>query len=491
MLFLVTVLAGIFMFNTSAFAEDILYDEVKVYQDGFFEERTVSLFALEGDEKGAYDAIVKALKGFETEVNLISYSLTPEQIRTLLTKVINENPEFFYVDSKYSYSKSGSYVKRLVFAYRYDKSLVPGMLEEIDAETRLALSYTDDGMSDYEKALVIHNYIVTNYEYDGTYTIANIYDFVDKKTGVCQAYSLMYMYVMQKAGIPCTTAPSDEMGHIWNMVRLDGAWYHADLTYDDPDVNSAGDVIGYCSYKYFLKSDSYMLSDGLHYGWESDCAADSTLYDDSFLSSYRSQVIYADGSWYAAAGTAIKKIDINSGEGSVIFSPDISSAPYEWRMYASLNIAPYGQYIIYNTHDAIYALKPGEAKAKSLYMLNDANVNINGLAISGSVVIFQTAENRYTPSAPVFRTDISDILSPYDFAVRSIEAAEGKIKVKYTVNTLFDGEYKVYAAGFDVDGSLVFVKEATGEVDCGEAFLYKAFIWSETQPLCESMTMQK
>lgn len=493
-LFFMTIAVGIFIFTAAAFAEDMLYDEAEPYQDGFIRESSVDLFALGKSEQGAYDAIAAAMRRYDDSVNLTLYRLTPNQLKSVLAKVIDENPEFFYINNGYSYSLLGNYVTKVVFTYRYDKSKIPEMVETIDAEVKIALSYIEDNMSDFEKALVIHNYIVTNYEYDYSYSIANIYDFVDKKTGVCQAYSLMYMYIMEKIEIPCVTVPSAAMQHIWNMVQIDGQWYHADLTYDDPNVNGVGDVIGYCSYKYFLKSDNYMYndlqSDGTYRSWECDYAAESLLYDESFLSSFNTQVIYVNGSWYVAQGTSIKEIDLQTGSGSVIFASSTSSAPYGWLKYSSLNIAPYGQYIIYNTCDTIFCLKPGEKQAEGLYRLSDTGVNINGLAISGSIVTFQTAENRYSASATVYKMDISEALSPYDFAIKSMEIEEGKIRVKYTVDTLFDGKYTVYAAGFDEDGSLVFVKEITDEIDAEEAFLYKAFIWSDTKPLCESVTVQ-
>ena len=50
--------------------------------------------------------------------------------------------------------------------------------------------------------------------------------------------------------------------HIWNLVYLDGTWYHLDLTWDDPisEVNITRD-------NYFLINTSTLekLNDELHY----------------------------------------------------------------------------------------------------------------------------------------------------------------------------------------------------------------------------------
>ena len=44
--------------------------------------------------------------------------------------------------------------------------------------------------------------------------------------------------------------------HIWNAVYLDGAWYHLDLTWDDPVTNTGANVL---IYDFFLITDSELL----------------------------------------------------------------------------------------------------------------------------------------------------------------------------------------------------------------------------------------
>ena len=51
-------------------------------------------------------------------------------------------------------------------------------------------------MSDMEKALAVHDYMVQNYEYDLTYSIYSANEMFEKKTGVCQAYDVLYHIIM-------------------------------------------------------------------------------------------------------------------------------------------------------------------------------------------------------------------------------------------------------------------------------------------------------
>ena len=89
------------------------------------------------------------------------------------------------------------------------------------------------GMSDYQKALALHNWLIRNVTYDYTLTYYSAEHMLLHGTGVCQAYAESYALLMDAVGIPnCLEYGSD---HGWNMIRLDGEWYHVDCTWDDPN----------------------------------------------------------------------------------------------------------------------------------------------------------------------------------------------------------------------------------------------------------------
>ncbi len=91
-----------------------------------------------------------------------------------------------------------------------------------------------EGMSDYEKALILHDYLILHAGYDNTRTHYRAEDILLDGLGVCQAYTEAYAMLLQRAGIPCATETGDD--HIWNMAQLDGVWVHIDCTWDDPCV---------------------------------------------------------------------------------------------------------------------------------------------------------------------------------------------------------------------------------------------------------------
>lgn len=127
------------------------------------------------------------------------------------------------------------------------------------------------GMTDREKVKAVHDYMVVTYKYDvdfekGLYgqDTYHWYGLLNNGTGVCQAYmELFFMFlayedfeVYKVEGWAKGTGGTYEP-HGWNVVYVDGVYYHVDVTFDDP-VPDQGNKI---SYKYFLKTSEEMAKD--------------------------------------------------------------------------------------------------------------------------------------------------------------------------------------------------------------------------------------
>ena len=90
--------------------------------------------------------------------------------------------------------------------------------------------------TDKQKALSIHDYIVENVTYDHSLIKRTAYTALYDKSTVCQGYSLLYYKMLQEAGIQNKIVDgyinSGFDYHSWNLVNLDGNWYHVDTTND-------------------------------------------------------------------------------------------------------------------------------------------------------------------------------------------------------------------------------------------------------------------
>lgn len=87
--------------------------------------------------------------------------------------------------------------------------------------------------SDREKVKQIAEYISDKivYKDENTAGINQIFTSSVPVNGICGTYSNAFMYLCQRAGIPCVSIMDDE--HAWNEVYVDGTWYIADIgSYD-------------------------------------------------------------------------------------------------------------------------------------------------------------------------------------------------------------------------------------------------------------------
>ncbi|MBE5767815.1 MAG: hypothetical protein E7335_11810, partial [Clostridiales bacterium] len=92
-----------------------------------------------------------------------------------------------------------------------------------------------EDMSDYEKALVLHDCLCDSAEYDDSLTIHEPVGVLLQKTGVCESFALAYQMLLGEAGVEniYVEGYGGDEAHAWNMIRLDGEWYHVDVTWDE------------------------------------------------------------------------------------------------------------------------------------------------------------------------------------------------------------------------------------------------------------------
>ena len=90
--------------------------------------------------------------------------------------------------------------------------------------------------NNYEKIKAVHDYLCGSVDYVlDEYYSHTAYGALVTKWAVCDGYALAFQRFMDVLGIPCRIALGTRDGepHAWNLVFLDGQWYHLDATWDD------------------------------------------------------------------------------------------------------------------------------------------------------------------------------------------------------------------------------------------------------------------
>ena len=117
-------------------------------------------------------------------------------------------------------------------------------------------STLNNNMSNQDKIKLFHNHIINNTEYDkdNVEESHTAYDLIKTGKSICGGYSDIMSIFLNILGIQNYKVTSEN--HIWNLVNLDGVWYHLDMTWDDP---IASDGKQYLIHNFFLISTEQLL----------------------------------------------------------------------------------------------------------------------------------------------------------------------------------------------------------------------------------------
>ncbi|MCY6482940.1 DUF5050 domain-containing protein [Clostridium aestuarii] len=182
-----------------------------------------------------YKVLYDSIDELKDEVDVSNFTIDDNELKNL-TKAIwyRVNYELFYIKNfQLSNDK-----KKFKITYTYDKSKIKEMKKNFNEKIDYILNeIIKPDFSELEKELAIYRYITKNvsYNYDnngGSIDEVNAYSAIVKGKAICLGYTNAMKYLLNKAGIECHTVDSDEIAHIWNMVKIEGVYYQLDATWE-------------------------------------------------------------------------------------------------------------------------------------------------------------------------------------------------------------------------------------------------------------------
>lgn len=309
-------------------------DELEgVYQFGGApsEDGAVSVYSASAQDDEVMEYLYREMLARNTMIDISGYDISSDDsgravVKSWVSGVLNEHPDLYFVEGGYTSWNNGTIITAIAFTYSdaYDDEL-------FRQNVAAALSRVDSQMSELEKAVVLHEYLTVNCEYDyenylnGTIPSESYsaYGTLAKHTAVCQGYALTYKYLLNQVGIDCYMVTSDSMNHAWNLIVLDGQYYQVDVTWDDP----VRDKIGRSVHTYMFRSDAAFAK---HQDWRVtsgssvvDYAATDVRYDNAFWTDCDSPlVLEGDDCYYVSSEGSINKTVLSgiTNKGTAIVS---------------------------------------------------------------------------------------------------------------------------------------------------------------------------
>lgn len=220
-------------------------------------------------QKQLYEIIDRAVITMQSGKIALGACSYPD-LALVYTAVKSDHPEYFWLPTGYIYELVNGQMY-IAFDYEKDQYKIhyPYTREERDAlipqlrqilEQAAAILKPD--MSEYDRALALHDWLCARLTYDEktaagatdhpeAFTIASLLD----GAAVCEGYARSYQLLLYYAGLEnaLVNGRVESTGHMWNMVKIDGNWYHTDATWNDSGDQGL--------HTYFNLTDAAIVSD--------------------------------------------------------------------------------------------------------------------------------------------------------------------------------------------------------------------------------------
>lgn len=413
----------------------------------------------ERDLSKAVERVAEGVFAHQEEIDLTDLGLDQEESFDVIKLMTAKYPEIFFLDRKVPASlvlRKGKLLK-VRPKYLYSKEETDKKLAEFYAEADRYLSLVSGNMTALEKALVLHDAIIDDSEYVIDDKNNSDYGLLVEKLGVCENYARVYGYLLGKLGIRSEIVDSDKMDHEWIKINIGGAYYHVDITWDDPLPGFAGRV----DHKFFLLSDD-KISDSSYYDPHEDfkCINDSwsKTYDGGVMQTILSKCCAVDGRVYCIYGTPgnynFGTLSFREGydTAALSFSPITSlygkywhSGDKVWDANCS-GLLEYKGRLIYNVADEIFSYDPKTGRTESVYKLPGGGDEIYGIKIRDDKVYGMMARR------PVDKGEEKELCSlkkkPFAGFKKQIVKLSKKrftFKFKFGKNSLADSLVKAFS----------------------------------------------
>ena len=240
--------------------QTISESDSQVQEDSKIEQKSDYENLPDDDCRALYDQLLSAAPEISTQQQsdgtypirevTVSRSLSAAQIRESVRAMRNDHPEYFWISTIYQYQYLGSNTSVQLFSYLSPEESTQNS-QQLKQVIDGALANVSENSSDLDREIAVFNALSDRCEYDfeaekdegewRAYTATGA--LLDGKA-VCDGYARAMELLCAYVKIPCRIIYGTSKGssHAWNLVELDGNWYHFDPTWIDSNSIRAYDA---------------------------------------------------------------------------------------------------------------------------------------------------------------------------------------------------------------------------------------------------------
>ncbi len=249
-----------------------------------------------------------------TTFTLYECDISSKELSKVFFAIELDKPDFFWLASPYSYTLTDNGVFSLTLTSTITYKEMIKRRGQLNSVINSVLAGLKKNMSEFERELYIHDYLVKNCVYqekasnnDNRYTI---YGCLVEQSAVCEGYKNAFQQLLAYCGIESygvsgSLEDSSNVDHVWNAVKIEGDYYYTDVTWDD-----AEDIVMYDYFNLTSKELSHSHSIAELF----DTVSESSDFNSGKILNYNLIVPQCNAkkyNYYRYLGTNVKSMSDN------------------------------------------------------------------------------------------------------------------------------------------------------------------------------------
>jgi hypothetical protein len=222
----------------------------------------------------------------------------------IIQTVLGDNPSISYFNKTKIEVEESALGKRIILAGVHPKPQAQKMHTDLEAKANKIISSVKAISSDdYSLLTNLYCSFQKNVRYDKEEIKANAkgicnspashnaYGALVNRLAVCDGFSSAFAFLTQKLGFDCMLvvgrsaySSTGFTNHAWNIIKVQGKFYHMDITWDTRKYNEFGEY----SYVYFAMTDEEITND---HSWDNNT---TPVCSHNYLSYYIRNGLYAN-----------------------------------------------------------------------------------------------------------------------------------------------------------------------------------------------------
>lgn len=220
-----------------------------------------------GSLAAAYERIAAGSANLQTEITLkdAGITLSEKELKSVMQCYHADYPQHFWYAGSYTYMLDGSKTAVSVeLSYTMNTTQQQAAQKKVDAVVKELLAKAAYGQTVYERELILHDALASRVTYIEATHAHDLYGALVEGKAVCEGYARAFQYLLYQAGTQCllvegsSVRPGGSRGeaHAWNLVEINGKYYHVDVTWDD-QTGAAVPIM----HAFFNLNDALILED--------------------------------------------------------------------------------------------------------------------------------------------------------------------------------------------------------------------------------------